>query len=109
MVTSNPHATGDFVAQALQEKKDEQGALRRYKGTIISVVETLVTVLSLVLSFGFDLPEWVAVVAVAIIGCAESLGIRVYKPAVTSKQQEMVREAIAAKIDAAHGVSERPL
>ena len=49
------------------------------------------------------------VAAVAIIGCAESLGIRVYKPAVTSKQQQMVREAIAAKIDAAHGVSERPL
>lgn len=109
MVTSNPHATGDFVAQALQEKKDKQGTLRRYRGTAISVVETVLTVLALVLSFGFDLPQWVTFVIVAIIGCAESMGIRVYKPAVTSKQQQMVREAIAAKIDAAHGVSERPL
>lgn len=108
MATSNPQASGDFVTQALEERRQDMSWLARYKGTVISVTETVVMLASVVLSLGFGLPEWVTVVLVAVIGMAESLGIRVYKPEVTRNTQAMVRDAIAEKIDNSHGVSGRP-
>lgn len=107
MVTGNPQATGDFVTQALHDRKDELAWFKRYKGTIITGVAAVAAVATTLIDSGLDLPTWVLSVSVAVIGVANTLGVRYYKPEPTSKNVDMVQQAIAMKIDNAHGISEQ--
>lgn len=107
MATGNPQATGDFVTQAILDRKDELAWWKRYKGTIITAVAAVAAVATTLIDSGLDLPTWALSVSVAVIGVANTLGVRYYKPEPTSKNVDMVQQAIAMKIDNAHGISEQ--
>ncbi len=105
MATHNPQATGDFVMQALADRADQTSALKRYKGTVMTVVAWVLAIAAVVADSGLNLPDWAATSLVVVLGAANALGIRYYKPEATRAQQNMVRSTIAHQIDHAHGIS----
>lgn len=107
MATHNPQATGDFVMMALEERAAATPTLAQYKSTATAILSTLVTVAAVIVAYQLELPAWVMTASILIVGAAEASGIRFNMPEPTPKQREMVRETIARKIDAAHGVSEQ--
>lgn len=107
MAIGNPGNTGDFVMQALADRSDHTSTLRRYKGTVMTVAAWVLAVAAVVASSGLPLPDWVDTALMVVLGAANALGIRYYKPEPTKAQRNMVRETIAAQIDRLHGVSPR--
>ncbi|MBU5654534.1 hypothetical protein KPA07_06355 [Corynebacterium aurimucosum] len=105
MAANNPQATGDFVMQALADRADQTSALKRYKGTVMTVVAWVLAIAAIVADSGLHLPDWAATSLVVVLGTANALGIRYYKPEATRAQQDMVRSTIAHQIDHAHGIS----
>lgn len=105
MATGNPQATGDFVMQALADRADQTSALKRYKGTVMTVLAWVLAIAAVVAESGLDLPDWAATGLVVALGAANALGIRYYKPEATAAQRDMVRSTIAHQIDHAHGIS----
>lgn len=105
MVTGNPKATGDFVMQALADRADQTSVFKRYKGTVMTVAAWVLAIAAVVADSGLDLPDWAATALVVVLGAANALGIRYYKPEATTKQRDMVRSTIAYQIDQAHGIS----
>ena len=105
MAANNPQATGDFVMQALADRADQTSVLKRYKGTVMTVVAWVLAIAAVVADSGLNLPDWAATSLVVVLGAANALGIRYYKPEVTRAQQDMVRSTIAHQIDHAHGIS----
>lgn len=107
MATGNAEYTGDFVMQALADRGDHTSALRRYKGTVMTVAAWVLAIAAVVADAGLPLPDWAATALVVALGAANALGIRYYKPEATKAQRDMVRDTIAEQVDRAHGVSPR--
>ena len=105
MAIGNPGNTGDFVMQALANRGDHTSALRRYKGTVMTVAAWVLAVAAVVADAGLPLPDWAATALVVVLGAANALGIRYYKPEPTKAQRDMVRDTIATHIDRSHGIS----
>ena len=94
-----------YVLDLAAQKEKQLPWHKTYINTTISLIGFVAAVASIVLYFGFDLPPVVLAGLVIVIKVAETLGIRVSKPAPTKASQRVYTDLVAEQVDLHHPCS----